>query len=278
MCLAAFLILSSLWLINNASGGGFLANQIFAAQIHFSWHDLQQHLVWLGPDAIILSLALFAIPVYIVGYFKRQEERDGPYRQQLAALVLATVVLTVSMAGALYLMGKHCASVNEVLVPMFAASWLVAMASDYMRRRMLLGLFLAFAAGFYVMNALTAELARTQSSMEKARDILTLTNFDKHLVLAEDCGLPMEVGAVSEFVDFPVFAAVWPRNSVQWQTIAQRVVNKSYGAIVVNSRDGCLLPPYHFWDADFIKLLKNNYKPLIEVKDDGRDQDFYVPR
>ncbi|MBS2007009.1 MAG: hypothetical protein JST01_08210 [Cyanobacteria bacterium SZAS TMP-1] len=278
MWLSTFLILSSLWLINNVTAGGFFAHQMFVWQTLFTWHDLQKHLSWLGPDAIILPLALLAVPIFVVGYFKRQEERDGPYRQQLASLVLATVLLSLSMVAALFLMGKPTASVSEAIVPMFAASWLVALASDYMRRRLLLLLFLAFGAGFYVMNSLVTDMAQGDSIMESAHAQMLSTNFDKNLMLAEDCGLPIELGAESEFVDLSVFMAVWPKDSPQMRELCQRIAEKKYGAVVINSRDGCLLEPPHYWDRAFVKLLKQNYQPTVFLKDDGRAQDFYLPR
>ncbi len=278
MSLAAFLILSSVSLINQASGGGFLAHLRFAAQSHFAWHDLNQHISWLGPDGIILFFALFAAPIFVVGYFKRREERDGPYRQHFAALVLAFVLLILSAGGALYAMGKHAGSVGEAIVPMFAAAWLMALASDYMRRRLLLALFVAFGAGFYVINDLTNSMQVGASSMELAAERLSQAKFNKHLVLAEDSVVAMELGAVPEFVDMSTFFSVWPENSSQIQEIKARVSEKRYGAILINSRDGCLLNPVNFWQPDFIRLLKAKYAPVVDFKDDGRNQDFYLPR
>jgi hypothetical protein len=278
MWAVTFLTLSSWWLINKLTLGGFWKHQIFAAHTPFAWHNLEKHLSWLGPDAIILCFALFAVPIYVVGYFKRQEERDGPYRQHLAALVLATVLLGLSMCGALYLMGKQSASVSEALVPMFAAAWLVALASDYMRRRLLVLLFLAFAAGLYVINDLSNDMTRGEAVMESAREYMLSAKFDRHLVLSEDCGVPIELGATPEFVDLPLFLSIWPKNSKQFDLVRQRVAEKKYGAVVINSRDGCLLSPPHYWDSDFVKLLKANYQPMVDLRDDGRPQDFYLPR
>ena len=278
MSLSSFLLGASLWLINKITMGGFVAHELFASQARFAWPNLEQHLAWLGSDGIILILALFAVPIYVIGYFKRQEERDGPYRQHLAALVLASVLLMLSMSGALYAMGRQAASINEALVPMFAAAWLVALASDYMRRRLLLVLFLAFAVSFYVINDRAAELLRGQSLMESGRESLMQAQFDRKLILAEDCGLPMEVGATPEFVNIATFLSIWPKDCRQIDEVKMRLVQKQYGAVVINSRDGCLLAPPHYWDRAFVKLLKANYQPLVEVSDDGRNQDFYLPR
>ncbi len=278
MWLCTFLISSAVYLINTITQGGFMAHEHFVAQQHFTWHNLIQHLGWLGPDGIILILAIFASPLYVVGYFKRQEERDGPYRQHLASLVLATVLLILSLWSSFYVMGKQSAGVSEAMVPMFAAAWLVALASDYMRRRMLLPLFLAFAAGFYVINVLTNDLVAAQSSMERAKEYMLSARYNKTLILSEDCGLPTELGAGAEFVDLSVFMAVWPKDGKQIEEVRQRVARKEYGAIVINSRDGCLLEPPRYWDGEFIKTVKANYAPKIEVMDDGRPQDFYLPR
>ena len=250
----------------------------FASQSHFAWHNLRQHLTWLGPDGIILFFALFAAPIFVVGYFKRREERDGPYRQHLAALVLASVLLVLSAGAALYAMGKHAGSIGEAIVPMFAAAWLVALASDYMRRRLLLLLLIAFGASFYVINDLTNSMSAGASSMDSAAEVMNAVKFDKHLVLSEDCSVPIEFGAVPEFVDMSTFFSIWASDAAGRRAIYERLSRGDYGAVLINSRDGCLLNPITYWDPDFIRLLKDGYKPLVDFKDDGRNQDFYLPR
>ncbi|MBA4078292.1 MAG: hypothetical protein C0508_24910 [Cyanobacteria bacterium PR.023] len=60
--------------------------------------------------------------------------------------------------------------------------------------------------------------------------------------------------------------------------IKERISQKKYGAIVINSRDGCLLKPYYYWDESVIRAIKDNYKVVLEFPDEGRMQDFYLPR
>jgi hypothetical protein len=139
-------------------------------------------------------------------------------------------------------------------------------------------LLLAVAAGFYVINDLVGDMAKGQTSMESARESMMAAKFNRGLILAEDCGLPIELGAGSEFVDLSLFMSVWPKDSSQMNEVTQRVAKKQYGAVVINSRDGCLLSPPYYWDSDFIKVLKVNYQPVASLKDDGRIQDFYLPR
>jgi hypothetical protein len=114
--------------------------------------------------------------------------------------------------------------------------------------------------------------------MERASEYMLAARYNKTLLLAEDCGLPMELGAGAEFVDLSIFMSVWPEHSKQLEEVRQRVARKQYGAIIINSRDGCLLVPPRYWDSEFIKTVKANYEPKREVMDDGRAQDFYLPR
>ena len=279
MSMTTFLISSSAWIVNGATAGGFMRHLRFAAASQFNFAYLNTHIGWLGPDGIILFLALFAAPIFLVGYFKRREERDGPYRQHLAALVLAFVLLIVSSGGALYAMGKHSGSVGEAIVPMFAAAWLTALASDYMRRRLLLALFIAFAASFYVINDLTRSMVEGEAKMEAFSEKIAAVRFDRKLILAEDAAIVLELDAVPEFVDLPTFYSVWlSTRKSDWDIVKMRVASQRYGAVIINSRDGCLLPPPQFWDESFILLLKEKYRPILDVKDDGRNQDFYLPR
>ncbi|MBK7748249.1 MAG: glycosyltransferase family 39 protein [Candidatus Obscuribacter sp.] len=282
MGLYSVLISGVLLFVNNLTHGGLAAHLAFAMSSPLSLSTLREHLTWLGSDWLLIAASPVCAVNLIVGYFERREEREGPYRHYLSALVVMTVLFWVSAFASLIILGTLASSVTDVYPVFFAVAWLVAMAVDYLERRYIPVLFIAFGAGLYVMHSLYQTEALQVASMLKAEELIAATSFDKKLMLSEECSLPMQLDVTPEFVDINTLMSGWSKHPEVLDShlteIKNRIRNKEYGSIVINSLDGVLHKPYKYWDDSVIMLIKKNYRPQVEVAVDGRIQDFYLPR
>lgn len=282
MGLCTFLSLGICGLLNNATGGGFLAHMAFAAQSPFQWHAVHKHLVWFGSDWLFFLMAPVALVTVIVGYFRDSEGRDGPYRHHLSALVLVATLFVLSSLLGFYALGAEYANVDETMITAFCSAWILALAVDHVRRRALFVMFVSMAVGIYVIFDLSGRMNRAVMSMQLAREAMKAAPIHKRLMLSEDCSVAIDLGCQSEFVDLPTFLQVWKATpglfEEQMAEIKKRIETKQYGALVINSRDGVLLKPPYYWDEDMIRAVKANYKPIREFNDEGRAQDFYLPK
>jgi hypothetical protein len=282
MGLSAFLALAAAWLINSATASGFLAHMAFAQGSPFLWNSFCSHVTWLGSDCLLLLLSPLALAVAMIGYVKERERREGPYRHQLSALVLAGTLYFLASLLVFYGLGAEFAKVDEIIILAWPTAWLVAVSVDHLKRRYLAIIFIVLAIAIYVIGHLGGRLNRAVEPMIAARDIMRNTRFSKDLMLCEDCSVALDLEAVPEFVDPAAFLQKWKAVPGQFEKhmaeITERIKAKKYGAIVINSRDGCLLKPYYYWDESVIRAVKDNYRVVLEFPDEGRMQDFYVPR
>lgn len=60
--------------------------------------------------------------------------------------------------------------------------------------------------------------------------------------------------------------------------IKERIEKQEYGALVINSEDGCLLTPKLYWEPAIIAAVKAHYKPVYSFINEGRSHDIYLPR
>lgn len=282
MGLSAFLAIAAAWLINSATAGGFLAHMSFAQGAPFLWHAFCSHVSWLGSDNLLLLLSPIALVVAVIGYFRERERREGPYRHQLSAMVLAATLFSLASLLVFFALGAEFAKVDEIIILAWPTAWLVAVSVDYVRRRYLAITFIIFAVAIYVIAHLGGLLSRSIEPMIAGRDLIRNARFNHDLILTEDCSIAIDLEAVSEFVDPACFLQKWKAIPVQFDKhmaeIKERIGQKKYGAIVINSRDGCLLKPYYYWDESVIRAIKDNYQVVQELPAEGHMQDFYLPR
>ncbi|MBP6746211.1 glycosyltransferase family 39 protein [bacterium] len=282
MGLSAFLAIAAAWLINSATAGGFLAHMSFAQGSPFLWNAFCTHVTWLGSDWLLLLLSPIALSVAVIGYFKERESREGPYRHQLSAMVLAATLFALAVVLVFYGLGVEFAKVDEIIILAWPTAWLVAVSVDYVKRRYLAILFIILAIAIYVIANLGGRLSRAVEPMIAGRDLMRSMRFNHDLMLTEDCSIAIDLEAVSEFVDPACFLQKWKAIPGLFEKhmaeIKERICQKKYGAIVINSRDGCLLKPYYYWDESVIRAIKENYQVIQELPAEGHMQDFYLPR
>ncbi len=282
MGLSSFLIIVTTWLINNATAGGFLNHMLFAAQAPFQWHALHKHLLWLGSNWLPFLLTPVALFIIIAGYFRDSEQRQGPYRRHLSALALISTLFILSSILAFYSLGAEFANVDETMVSAFCCAWLLALAVDQTKRRFLLLIFICVAVGIYVISDLSERLNQSVIPMINAREIMRSVPFNKGLMLCEDCSVAIDLDARPEFVDIATFLQTWQATpgllEERMKDIKKRIQAREYGALVLNARDGCLLKPHYYWDESVIRAVKDNYQPVGSFIDEGRMQDFYLPK
>ncbi len=282
IALCTFLSLGIVGLLNNATSGGFLSHMAFAAQSPFQWHAVHKHLVWFGSDWLFFLMAPVALVTVILGYFRESESRDGPYRHHLSALVLVATLFVISSVLGFYALGAEYANVDETMITAFCSAWILALAVDHVRRRALFVMFVSMAVGIYVIFDLSGRMSRAVVPMQLAREVMKAAPIGKRLILCEDCSVAIDLDCQSEFVDLPIFLQVWKATpglfEEQMATIKKRIESKQYGALVINSRDGVLLKPPYYWDESIIRAVKANYRPVRDFNDEGRMQDFYLPR
>lgn len=282
MALSTFLAIAAAWLINSATASGFLAHMAFAQGSPFLWNAFCSHVTWLGSDCLLLLLSPIALVLAMIGYFRDRERREGPYRHQLSALVLAGTLFSLAALQVFYALGVEFAKVDEIIILAWPTAWLVAVSADHVKRRYLVVMFMVLAVAIYVIAHLGGRFNRSVEPMIDAREVMKSTRFTKDLMLCEDCSVALDLEAVPEFVDPACFMQKWKAVPDQFEKhmaeIKERISQKKYGAIVINSRDGCLLKPYYYWDESVIRAIKDNYKVVLEFPDEGRMQDFYLPR
>jgi hypothetical protein len=282
MWLFAFLVTATAWLLNSATAGGFIAHMLFALGSPFLWDAFCAHVTWLGSDCLLLLLSPIALVVAMLGYFKERERREGPYRHQLSAMVLAATLFSLAALLAFYSLGAEFAKIDEVIILAWPTAWLVAVSVDHVKRRYLTIIFILCAVAIYVIAHLGGRLGRSIDPMIAARALIRDCRFSKDLMLCEDCSVAIDLEALPEFVDPACFLQKWKAVPGQFEKhmaeVTARIKAKKYGAIVINSRDGCLLKPYFYWDESVIRAIKDNYKVVCEFSDEGRVQDFYLPR
>lgn len=282
MLLSSVLAFASMLLLNNITAGGLAAHLAFSESSPFSFHALHEHLTWLSSDWLILAAAPVCIINLLVGYINGYEEREGPYRHHLAALVVMVTLFFLSSAVSLYVMGKAAAGVADFFLILFAVAWMVAVSAEHLNRRYLLLMFLAFGCGFFVISSLHVNQNKQIAVMKQGLDEIKERNLNGDLMLCEESSLPQLLDLTPEFVDLPTMKAVWERNpqvyAARMAEIKERIARKGYGSIVINSQDGCLIKPYQYWDEAVVRLIKANYKSVAEIAVDGRMQDFYLPR
>jgi hypothetical protein len=282
MGLSVFLAIAATWLINGATAGGFLAHMSFAQGSPFLLDAFYKHVTWLGSDYLLLLLSPIALVVAVIGYFRERGRRDGPYRHQLSAMVLAATLFTLGSVLVFYSLGAEFATVDEIIILAWPTAWLVAVSVDYVKRRYLAIIFITLAISIYVIGNLTERLGRSIEPMIAARDLMRSSRFNHDLILTEDCSIAIDLEALSEFVDPSCFLQKWKAVPGQFEKhtaeIKERIRQKKYGAIVINSRDGCLLKPYYYWDPSVIRAIKDNYKVIQELPSEGHMQDFYLPK
>ena len=282
MLLTSIMATASLLFLNNVTAGGFTQHVAFADSAPFSLFTLNDHLGWLSSDWLILAAAPIFMTNMVLGYFKGYEERQGPYRHRLSALVVMLTMFSLSSLVSFYVMGKAASTVSDFFLVNFAVAWMVAFSADFVDRKYLSILFLAFGCGFYVIFSLQTSQFKQVGQMERGLEEIRQLQFDKRSMLSEDCSLALVVDAQPEFVDIGTIFAVWQRSPNDFQArlneIKTKIKEKSYGSIVINSNDGCLNKPYKYWDESVIKLIKENYRSKVEIPIDGRPQDLYLPK
>ncbi len=282
MGLSSFLLIVTAWLLNNATAGGFLNHMLFAAQAPFQWQALYKHLLWLGSNWLPFLLTPVSLFIVIAAYIRDGEQRQGPYRRHLSALALITTLFVLSSVLAFYSLGAEFANVDETMVTAFCCAWLLALAVDQTKRRFLFLIFISMAVSIYVISDLSERLNKAVIPMINAREIMRSVPFNKKLMLCEDCSVAIDLDAGPEFVDIATFLQTWRATpgllEGPMSEIKNRINRKEYGALVLNSRDGCLLKPYYYWDQSVIEAVKNNYQPIGAFMDEGRMQDFYLPK
>jgi hypothetical protein len=281
MGLFSFLIVGSFWFINEITMGGLSSHTLFALSAPFTWANLREHLVWLGPDWLVLAFSPLLFVSLVVAYVVRFEEREGPYRHRLAALCVMNTLFVISAGVSLYTLGLGFSGVGDFIQVLFATAWMVAVSVDHIKRRYLLALFLAYGASFYVIFNLRQDALAGVDSMQAAKEVIERTPFNHSLMLAEEPSVAIAFDAVPEFVDLNTFVSVWSRDKSKYDyidSVKERIANQVYGSIVINSQDGCLIKPHRYWDESVVKLIKAKYRPVVELTTEGRKQDFYVPR
>lgn len=282
MFLCSVLSVASVLILNNFTAGGYSAHTVFSVSSPFSWHSLREHLSWLSSDWLILAVSPLCLVSLIIAYFRGINERQGPYRQRLSAIVVMVTLFYLSFFVSIYVMGKAAAGVTDFFLILLAVAWMVSVSVDHMSRKFLILLFGAYFCGFYVIYSLlqnqTVQIGKMQDGLEIIRQI----PFSKKLMLAEECTLPLVLDATPEFVNLPTMTSVWSSDpeviASNLHQVKERIKAKDYGSIVINSHDGCLIKPYKYWDDSVIKLIKDNYKSTVEISVDGRAQDFYLPK
>jgi hypothetical protein len=269
-------------LINNATTGGFFRHMEFAAQAPFMWHALSQHITWLGTDLWLLILTPLFTIITFLGYLRNNEEHSSPYRHYFSAFILASILFLASIAGGIWSMGLESGSTDETLVCLFSCAWLCGFACDFIRRKYLIFLFLISTVSCYVMYTVSNNINVGLSKMQSAEEKLTLTRLKSNRILCEDPGIALLNDVEPEFVDLPGFMAIWHKDSALMQTkmteIERKIAKKEYGALVINSRDGCLIDPPRYWNQTLIRTIKKAYKPQIELYEEDRIKDLYLPR
>ncbi|CAN5349456.1 hypothetical protein BH11CYA1_BH11CYA1_13320 [soil metagenome] len=282
MGLSAFLAIAAAGLLNSATAGGFMAHMAFAQGAPFLWNSFCSHVTWLGSDWLLLLLSPIALVVAMIGYFRERERREGPYRHQLSAMVLAATLFTLASLLAFYGLGAEYARVDEIIILAWPTAWLIAVSADHVKRRYLSIVFVVLAISIYVIFHLDGRLSGTVESSVAAREVMKTAHFNKDLMLCEDSSVAIDFEATPEFVDPACFLQKWKAVPGQFEQhmseIKERIAQKKYGAIVINSRDGSLLEPYYYWDESVIRAIKENYKVVQGFSDEGRMQDFYLPR
>ncbi len=284
MGLCAFLSGASLLILNKVTAGGLLANLTFPAGSHFSWSAYQAHLAWLGSDWLIIAMGPLALVSLFWSYFQEPDSHGRAFRISFSVLVLLTFWLLLSLILIFYSLGLQHAAVDQSILALFAVAWLVALAADHWKRRYLLFVFLVVAISAYVQADLSRLMVNSAQTMNGARTFFK-TNYDAIVprrILSEDCSIAIDIEAQSEFIDLPAFLQVWESHPQEYARrmaeIKERIENQQYGALVINSQDGCLLTPKLYWEPAIIGAVKAHYKPVYSFINEGRSHDIYLPR
>lgn len=283
MGLCAFLTVSSLLLLNGATAGGMIANLSFAGGSHFSWHYYHEHLTWLGSDWLLLVLGPLALVSLIWGYASDPDSDSHPVmRSYISVLTLLFIWLSLALILIGYSLGLAHAAVDQSILGMFAVAWLVALASNHWKRRYLLFVFLLVAVCAYVQTDLSRIMENQAQTMGNARQFLKNSTIQPRLMLVEDPSIAIDMDCVSEFIDLPTFLQVWLNKPAEYAEhmaeIRGRIEKREYGAIIINSEDGCLLKPRIYWEPEIIEAIKVNYRPVFAFMSEGRSHDIYLPR
>ena len=288
--IATTLIVAAEMLTNRYSGGGFFDHVSFSAQAPFIWSALFQHLSWMGADLWLFTLT----PVFIGGIFYKifsdylnnaSGDRIEPHRHYLSAVVLAVFLFIIGSMQAIYAMGLECASTDDILISLFACAWIVGLVSEYFSRKYLIALFAFYLVGLYVMLSVASSTALGVSRNGLAREQLynaPIGSFGNGgRCLSEDPALPIMYDLTPEFVDLRTFFAVWKRDPHYFRArlgeIKGKIVARQYRALILNSRDGCLIEPYRYWSEELIKSVKGRYRPVVELFEEDGYKDFYMP-